>query len=126
MAGFTGGSDNRSRVDNSNVEIAVTEGGYATYGRGKGAISAAGDVYKLGKGARLNITTTDNGAVAAANQAVMAALSSLGSSNDRAVGAYGGLVETQLTGGGNLALGANKTLYLVIGAVLVAWLWFRK
>jgi hypothetical protein len=126
MGGFTGGSDNRSKVDASNVEIAVTEGGYATYGRGKGAISAAGDVYKLGKGARLNITTTDNGAIAAANQSVMAALSALGSSSEKAVGGYGGLLETQITGGGNLALGANKTLYLVIGAVLVVWLWFRK
>lgn len=115
-----------SKVDASQQTLNITDGGYAVIGKGKGSIQSLGDVYKLGKGARLNITTTDNGAVAAANSSVMAALAALGKSNDAAVGGYGGLLETQITGGGNLALGANKTLYLVIGAVLVAWLWFRK
>lgn len=127
---FSIGEDSSTKVDSSQIDVALNAGGYSQVQRGgKKSVIVGQDYYKLGKGATLNITTSDYGAIAGANSAIADTIKAFSNITDKAVGGYEGLSETKITDGANLTTKSNQVTIIALGivaAILGGFYYFRR
>lgn len=97
-------------------------------GKGSKVVAPGASQYNLGKGATLNITETDNGAIAAATGLIDKLVKSQADNTAAALGSVGHLAETRITDGANLTTKSNTITIAVIAAVagLVALVFIFK
>ena len=105
---------------------AATQGGINVGARGN---LGGYTFHDIGKGATLTFTTTDNGAVAAAQRAIERVIDAQANTTAAALSNLGGLAETRVTDGGNLITKASTVgivAVAIIGALLAVAFYFRR
>lgn len=123
------GTDSRNRTDASNVQIGSSEGSVSVYGRGKGAVAAAGDVFRFGSGSKPTITfttnVTDGGLFGAGASLLGKALDSQASLALDAQEKNAGLAETKITDGANITSKTVTIGIVIVSAVVALYYYFR-
>ena len=144
MAYFGGSSRSSSRRQEQTGPVTAAEGSRAasmqTGGRSQlaaeGAINLArgsnlgGYTFgNIGQGATITLTQSDNGAVAAAQALIERVVNHQANTTAAALSSLGGLTETRITDGGNLAAKSSTVAVIavaVVGGLLAAAFYFRK
>lgn len=136
---FNSDSRTKVRISNSDQRIAAAQGSQvnapraSTGNKGKINLASQGGIVVSGKGNTVSTTTTDYGALAAANaisaeslrnQANLAA-TAIGAAND-ATAKIKDLAETKLTNGDNLQNRTLQNVGIAAAAVVALFLFLRK
>lgn len=97
-------------------------------GKGNKTVALPGGI-NIGRGARLNLTTTDGGAALAGLDALSDAVKTQAGLTRQAIEGFNGLAETKISDGANITSSTTKVGLYVIGgiaAVVLGFLLFRR
>ena len=131
MGFFSSESKSRSSSDSSSTTQTAGDNSLQTKiqtGKNSSVVAPGATSYTLAKGAVLNITETDNGAINAATSLVEKLVKQQADNTAAALGSVGHLAETKITDGANLTTKSNTITIAVIAAVagLVALVFIFK